>query len=62
MFSTGKNELLLGKVYTPEEIIEGIDAVRPDDIARLASGCADLAKYSAVIIGKNELSKEDVGL
>ncbi|MDR3225454.1 MAG: insulinase family protein [Clostridiales Family XIII bacterium] len=62
MFSTGKNELLLGKVYTSEEIIAGIDAVTPKDIARLATRCADLAEYSAVIVGKNELTKQDVGL
>jgi predicted Zn-dependent peptidase len=62
MFATGKNELLLGKVFEPDEVIAGIDGVTPDDIARLAGECADLAGYSAVIIGKNELAAEAVGL
>jgi predicted Zn-dependent peptidase len=62
MFATGKNRLLLGRVYTPEEVVAGIDAVTADDIARLAAECADLAGYSAVIIGKNEVDKRAVGL
>ncbi|MDR0519547.1 MAG: insulinase family protein [Clostridiales Family XIII bacterium] len=62
MFATGKNELLLGRVYTPEEVIAGIESVTSDDIARIAASCADLAGYSAVIIGKREMAREDVGL
>jgi predicted Zn-dependent peptidase len=62
MFAAGKNELLLGRVYEPDEVIAGIDAVTPDDIVRLAGGCADIAGYSAVIVGKNELTAESVGL
>jgi predicted Zn-dependent peptidase len=62
MFAMGKNELLLGRVFEPDEVIAGINAVTPDDIARLAADCADLAEYSAVIIGKNEVSQEAVGL
>jgi predicted Zn-dependent peptidase len=62
MFAAGKNELLLGKVFEPDEIIAGIDAVTPDDISRLAKECADIARYSAVIIGKHELAAEAVGL
>jgi predicted Zn-dependent peptidase len=62
MFAMGKHELLLGRVFEPEEVIAGIDAVTPGDIARIAEECADLAGYSAVIIGKNELTKDAVGL
>jgi predicted Zn-dependent peptidase len=62
MFATGKNRLLLGRVYTPEEVIAGVDAVTEDDIARIAGQCADLAGYSAVIIGKGEADKASVGL
>jgi predicted Zn-dependent peptidase len=62
MFATGKNELLLGRVFEPDEVIAGIEAVTPGDIARIAAECADIEKYSAVIIGKNEVAKEAVGL
>jgi predicted Zn-dependent peptidase len=62
MFSTGKNELLLSKVFEPEEIIAGIDAVTMDDIVRIARRYADLADYSAVVIGKKEMEKKALGL
>jgi predicted Zn-dependent peptidase len=62
MFATGKNELLLGRVFEQEEVIAGIDAVTPEDIARIAGECADIEGYSVVIIGKNELPVEAVGL
>ncbi|MDR0595929.1 MAG: insulinase family protein [Clostridiales Family XIII bacterium] len=62
MFSTGKNELLMGRVYTPDEVIAGIESVTSGDISRIAAQCADLAGYSAVIIGKREVAAGDVGL
>jgi predicted Zn-dependent peptidase len=62
MFAAGRNVLLLGHTYTPEEIIAGINAVSREDISRIAGQYADLAGYSAVIIGKKELTKEEAGL
>jgi predicted Zn-dependent peptidase len=62
MFAMGKNELLLGRVFEPEEVISGIEAVTREDISRIAAKCADVAEYSAVIVGKNEVAKEAVGL
>jgi predicted Zn-dependent peptidase len=52
MFSTGKNILLLGRVYDAEEIMQGIDAVTGADIARIAKEYAGIESYSRVIISK----------
>jgi predicted Zn-dependent peptidase len=62
MFAAGKNELLLGKVFEPEEIIAGIDAVTEKDVLRIAALYADISEYSAVVVGKKELSKDEIGL
>jgi predicted Zn-dependent peptidase len=62
MFQMGKNELLLGKAFTAEEIVGGIDAVSRSDIAAIAERCARIEEYSTVIIGKKELGKNDVGI
>jgi predicted Zn-dependent peptidase len=52
MFAAGKNCLLLGKVYTPEEIVEGLDSVTLDDIREISGLVTDPASYSGVIIGR----------
>jgi predicted Zn-dependent peptidase len=62
MFAAGRNELLIGRVFEPEEIIAGIESVTPEDISRVARECADISKYSAVIIGKNEVTREAAGM
>jgi len=50
MFAAGRNMLLLGRIYTEEEILAGVDAVTVDDIKRLAEGYADFSHYSAIAI------------
>jgi predicted Zn-dependent peptidase len=62
MFSNGKNELLLGRIFDPDEIIAGIEAVTGDDISRIAKECADIGGYSAVVVGKNEFTRDEIGL
>jgi predicted Zn-dependent peptidase len=62
MFAAGKSELLLGRVFEPEEVIAEIDAVTEEDIARIAAKYADISEYSSVVIGKKELSKDELGL
>ena len=37
MNSIGKSELLLGYIYTPDEILEKIDSITMDDIVRMIS-------------------------
>jgi predicted Zn-dependent peptidase len=62
MFSAGKSELLLGRVFEPEEVIAEIDGVTEEDISRIAARYADISEYSSVVIGKKELSKDEIGL
>jgi predicted Zn-dependent peptidase len=62
MFAAGRNVLLLGHTFSPEDIIEGINGVTLEDIARIADSYACLEDYSAVIIGKNLVTKAAVGL
>jgi predicted Zn-dependent peptidase len=54
MFAAGRNMLLLGRIYTEEEILAGVDAVTVDDIARLAARYADFSHYSAIAISSVE--------
>jgi len=54
MFATGRNVLLLGRIYTEEEILAGIGAVTKDDILRLATKYADFSDYSAISISGKE--------
>lgn len=50
MFSMGKNIILLNRVYTPEEVINEIDAVTMNDIRKASSLIDDINNYSAVIV------------
>jgi predicted Zn-dependent peptidase len=54
MFAAGRNMLLLGRIYTEEEILAGVDAVTMEDINRLAAGYADFSNYSAIAISGEE--------
>ncbi len=50
MFAIGKNLLLLGKVYSTEEVLEGIDKVTKEDIDSIKSIICDTDRYSAVCL------------
>jgi predicted Zn-dependent peptidase len=52
MFSIGKNYLLLNKIFTPEEVLEKIDAVTLRDIRDAAKLITDVSQYSGVTIGR----------
>ena len=51
MLQSGRNMLLLGREYTEEEIISGIDSVTIEDIRRMGIKYADFDSYSAISIG-----------
>lgn len=54
MFSIGKNELLLGKVFKPEEVLEAFDKVTLDDILKAAAMIGDHSIYcGASVTGKD---------
>ena len=50
MFSIGKSMTLLGKVYTPEEVLDSLNAVTLDDIENVKQLICDMSRYSAVAV------------
>ena len=54
MLQAGRNMLLLGREYTEDDIISGIDSVTIDDIRRIGRKYADFEPYSAISIGGRE--------
>ena len=48
----GKNELYLGRVPDPDEIINSYDAVTADDIAALSQYCLDFDRVSLSAVGR----------
>jgi len=54
MFSIGKNELLLGRVFKPEEVLEAFDSVTQSDILQAAEMIGDHTLYcGAAVTGKD---------
>lgn len=54
MFSIGKNQLLLNKMFTAEEVLGGFDAVTGDDILKAAEIIGDCSAYcGASVTGKD---------
>ena len=50
MMANGKNFMLIGRVFVPEEVIEGYNKVTVEDIERLKQMICDLDRYSAVVV------------
>lgn len=62
MFSIGKNATLLGKVFTPEEIIQGIDRVSMEDMKEVADLICDVKSYSGVAITNKKMDLKKIML
>ena len=58
MFSIGKNQLLLGKVYTPDEVLEGFDSVTREDILETAEIIGDYTSYCGASVTGKEFDLE----
>lgn len=56
MFAIGKNSILLGKVYTAEEIIAGIDRVTLEDLQELSAMISDIGAYSGAVITNRKVN------
>ena len=50
MIVNGKNYLLIGKYYVPEEVMDGFNSVTAKDIDDIKGTIADLSTYSAVCV------------
>lgn len=59
MFATGRNMLILGRTISPEEVMEGIDAVSGDRIRAIASEYRDIQDYSKVVISGSEMKETE---
>lgn len=60
MASIGKSQLLLKKVYTPDEVIELINKVSMDDINKVIKRVTDINQYSAAVVAKGEVTFEEL--
>lgn len=58
MFSIGKNELLLGRVFKPEDVLESFDAVTLDDILSAANMIGDHSIYCGAAVTGNDFDLE----
>lgn len=54
MSSMGKSELLLGKVYTPEEVLEKIDSITLDSIMEVTENVINFDCMAAAVLGDIE--------
>ena len=50
MIANGKNQLLFGKIFTPEEVMESYDKVSLEDLYDLRTMITDIDRYSAVLV------------
>lgn len=60
MFSIGKSTLLLSKVDSPEQVISEIDGVTMEDMKAAAELITDIHRYSAVLVGAEEMDLKAV--
>lgn len=55
MYRLGKNMLLLGRYFTPEEVMGEIDAVTQDEILEVCRQIGDFSAYSGVSISREKV-------
>lgn len=58
MFSIGKNKLLLGKVYMPDEVLAGFDSVTRGDVLEAAEMIGDYSSYCGASVTGKEFDLE----
>lgn len=56
MFAIGKNLILLDRVFTPEEVLAGLDAVTMEDIEEVKKDICSLDNYSAVAVTNKRIN------
>ena len=58
MFSIGKNQLLLGKVYMPDKVLAGFDSVTRGDVLEAAEMIGDYSSYCGASVTGKEFDLE----
>jgi predicted Zn-dependent peptidase len=53
MFSMGKSELMLEKIFEPKEILHKIDAITKDDVFEMIDNIFNEGIFSAAAVGRN---------
>lgn len=56
MFAIGKNLLLLGKVFTAEEVLRGIEEVSHESINAIKPMICNIDNYSAVCVNRDKIN------
>jgi predicted Zn-dependent peptidase len=54
MFSLGRSQLLLGRTFSQEEILEKINSVDMDGMTRMIEHISDTANYSGALLSKQQ--------
>lgn len=60
MMAIGKSMLLLNKVYTPEEVINGIDSVTMNDIDKAIGVISNIDTYSAAVVSDHRVKLKEM--
>lgn len=60
MASNGKSQLLLDKIYTPEETLSRISSVTMDEVNMVIEEFTDMNNYSASATGRNPVDLEEL--
>lgn len=60
MTSIGRNELLLGKVFTPDDILTSIDKVQMDEINEIIEKITQIENYSGSLVSRVELDMKKI--
>lgn len=60
MASIGKSQLLLGKVYSPDEVIQNINNVTMDDINEIIQHVTDINEYSAAVVNRQDVKLKEL--
>ena len=60
MFANGKNLILLDRIFTPEEVVEGINNVTLDDIDKVKKLICNPASYTGVAVTSKRIDWKKV--
>lgn len=60
MASIGKSQLLLGKVYTPDEVIDNINKVTMENIHEVIKRVTDITQFSGAVVNKEDVDLKEL--
>ncbi len=60
MASIGKSQLLLGKVYTPDEVIQNINRVTMENVNEVIQRVTDINQYSGAVVNREDVKLREL--